>query len=166
MQAKKRGVGIKGYLSVYNDMESAVKSGQSEEVIKQKLERIHQSIGDQYQASKKLQSPHRKLSTQRSPYRDTKKGKVDLTFGSQRYGTPHEVRQTCEEAERQAIRNLPPEWRNNLAVRQDLRRQRDEREYAMNRRLNFKDRGFTKNPYRHKKINEFSRHGYGRSFSR
>ena len=165
MQAKKRGVGIKGYLAVYNDMETAVKNGQPDNVVKEKLDRIHQSIGDQYESSRKLQAPGRKLSKQRSPYVDHKRGKRDLIFGNERYNTPHEVRRTCEEAERQAIRRLPPEWRGNLAVLQDLRNQRDEREYALNRRFRFKDRGFTKNPNRYKNVDGFSRGGGTRSYN-
>ena len=159
LQAKKRGVGIKGYLNVYNDMEEAVSSGASETVVKEKLDRLTGSIGDQYQQSRKLQSPTRKIS-KRGPDQSHNRGKIDITYGNDRYWTPHEVKQSCEEAERQALLRIPKHKRGDLAVMQDLRRQRDERENALMRKHGFKDRGFTRNPYRNRE-GEFGKGNYG-----
>lgn len=149
LKAKKKGVGIKGYLNVYNDMENAVKQGQPEGKIKEKLDRINSSIGNQYVASTKLQSPRRKVPKHgysQAQYR----GKVDSTFGKNRYITPHEIKQSCEEAERQAWARIPRHLMNDLEVRQDLRRQRDLRERSLMRKHNFKERGFTRNPHRYR----------------
>lgn len=160
LKAKKRGVGIKGYLNVYNDMEDSVRAGESDEVVKGKLDRLIGSIGDQYQQSRSLKSPSRKIS-KKGYSQAHNRGKVDLTFGKSRYWTPHEVKQSCEEAERQAILRIPRHRRGDLGVLQDLRRQRDEREKALMRKHGFKERGFTKNPYRFRNNGQFGAGNYG-----
>ena len=149
LQAKKRGVGINGYLAVYNDMENSVKQGMPDAAVKEKLDRISKSIGDQYTSSRKLQNPNRKIP-KRGYSQAQYRGKVDITFGKDRHITPHEIKQSCEEAERQAWLRIPPHLLNDLEVRQDLLRQRDERERSLMRKNNFKERDFCRNPHRYR----------------
>jgi hypothetical protein len=148
LAAKKRGVGIDGYLNVYNDMENSVRSAKGDAEIKGKLERIQRSIGDQYNQSRKLQSPSRKVPKRGSL--SQKSGKVDINYGRDRYWTPHEIKRSCEIAERNAIQKIPDYLKNDEEIRQDLRRQRDEREKAIMNRHGFRDRDFTRNPHRYK----------------
>lgn len=147
MEAKKKGVGINGYLTVYNDMEQAVEAGKPDSEVKDKLDRIQRSIGDQYTQSRKLQSPSRKITSKGS--KSQKSDKVDINYGRNRYWTPHEIKKSVEIAERNAIQRIPDYLRNDEEVRQDLRRQRDEREKQIMIRHGFTPRGFTRNPGRY-----------------
>lgn len=159
VKARKRGVGIKGYLTVYNDMESAVRAGKSEAEVKAKLERIQRSIGDQYNQSRKLQSPLRKVPKRGS--RSQKSGKVDINYGRNRYWTPHEIKRSCDRAEHEAILRTPDLYKNDIEVQQDLRRQRDERERLIMRRHGFRERDFTRNPHRYKDTGRVGAGGAG-----
>ena len=159
LAAKKRGVGIDGYLNVYNDMESSVRSGKGDAEIKGKLERIQRSIGDQYNQSRKLQSPSRKVPKRGSL--SQKSGKVDINYGRNRYWTPHEIKKSCEIAERNAIQKIPDYLKNDEEIRQDLRRQRDEREKAILNRHGFRDRDFTRNPHRYKNTGNIGSGNWG-----
>lgn len=159
VKARKRGVGIKGYLTVYNDMESSVKAGKSEAEVKAKLDRIQRSIGEQYVQSRKLQSPTRKVPTRGS--RSQKSGKVDINYGRNRYWTPHEIKRSCDRAEHEAVLRIPDHLKNDIEVQQDLRRQRDERENQLMRRHGFKDRDFTRNPHRYKDTGRIGSGGAG-----
>ena len=159
LAAKKRGVGIDGYLNVYNDMESSVRSGKGDAEIKGKLERIQRSIGDQYNQSRKLQSPSRKVPKRGSL--SQKSGKVDINYGRNRYWTPHEIKKSCEIAERNAIQKIPDYLKNDEEIRQDLRRQRDEREKAILNRHGFRDRDFTRNPHRYKNTGSIGSGNWG-----
>jgi len=55
LEAKKRGVGLQGYIPVWEDMEASVKAKEPDATVKAKLDKICKNIGDQVKNSSTIQ---------------------------------------------------------------------------------------------------------------
>lgn len=127
LAAKKRGVGIKAYLGVYEKMEASVRAGEPEEKIRPQLDSLLRAISDQYKASRVMQS----VRVQK-PRRGRAAGSIpDDSSSYMGYKQPirskDDIARACERAELDALWRLPPEIRQDQDIRKELRRKREER---------------------------------------
>lgn len=127
LAAKKRGVGIKAYLGVYDKMEASVRAGEPEEKIRPQLDSLLRAISDQYEASRVMQSVR-----VNKPRRGRAAGSIpDDSSSYMGYKQPirskDDIARACERAELDALWRVPAEIRQDPEIRKELRRKREER---------------------------------------
>ncbi|MGD9684818.1 MAG: hypothetical protein AB7W16_26940 [Candidatus Obscuribacterales bacterium] len=127
LAAKKRGVGIKPYLGVYDKMEASVRAGEPEEKIRPQLDSLLRAISDQYKASRVMQSV-RVHKTRRGRAAGSIPDDSSSYMGYKDHiRSKDDIARACERAELDALLRLPPEIRQNPDVRKELRRKREDR---------------------------------------
>ena len=147
VQARQQGVGIKGYLTAYADMEGAVSSGAPEATIKGKLSRLCASIAEQVKASSELarqrrvsfQGKESERKSKSSKFKDTHRWVGEVMDAGK-------IGRICDKARDDAIKRLTPTQRENSEILRRINKQRDDRYKSMIDKLNKGEYPYQKMP--------------------
>lgn len=123
MAARSRGVGLNAYIPVWDDMETSVKSGAPDTVVKTKLDGILKSICEQVSNSNKMQR-YRPQKPKPNPDEGIETVRVRWVGGEK--GSDPLFRNKADRWYNNAVDMLPREHRSDPEIRRKLHDQRDQ----------------------------------------